>query len=60
MAEKQIRRIPVIDPDGSIMGIVSLADIAKNNWDSSEVGEALQDISEKTSGPSVPRMNAKH
>jgi CBS domain-containing protein len=29
MAENQIRRIPVVDDDGGIIGIVSLADITQ-------------------------------
>ncbi len=55
MAEKQIRRVPVVDGDGSIIGIVSLADIAHNAEHGADVAEALHDISEPTPEPSQPR-----
>ncbi|MBV8773361.1 MAG: CBS domain-containing protein [Deltaproteobacteria bacterium] len=57
MAEKQIRRIPVVNDKKAILGIVSLADVARSSRSSSDVGETVQDVSERTSEPSLPRSN---
>lgn len=48
MAAAKIRRLPVIDNDRKLVGIVALGDIS---WEGSttEAGEALHDISEPTS-----------
>ena len=43
MGDAQIRRIPVIDDDRNLVGIVSLGDIALEEHE--EVDEALRDIS---------------
>lgn len=43
MADEQIRRIPVIDKDRNLVGIVSLGDLAIE--DEQNVDEALRDIS---------------
>jgi CBS domain-containing protein len=59
MAERQIRRIPVVDGEGSILGIVSLADLAQNADHGADVAEALHDISEPTPEPSQPRAAQK-
>jgi CBS domain-containing protein len=45
MSDKQIRRIPVIDENGKLEGIVSLADIALEMEDEREIAEALEEIS---------------
>ncbi|MBK8542153.1 MAG: CBS domain-containing protein [Caulobacteraceae bacterium] len=42
MAEKQVRRLPVVDVDKRLIGIISLADIADARAD--EAGEALEGI----------------
>jgi CBS domain-containing protein len=42
MAENQVRRLPVVDADKRLVGIVSLADIADARSD--EAGEALEGI----------------
>ncbi|HJU12663.1 MAG TPA: CBS domain-containing protein [Candidatus Binataceae bacterium] len=55
MAEKQIRRMPVVNDKGAILGIVSLADVARSSRSASEIGEAVHDISESTPEPSLPR-----
>jgi CBS domain-containing protein len=55
MAEKQIRRLPVVNDKGLLVGIVSLADISQSSRSSAEVGEALHDISERTPESSMPR-----
>ena len=46
MGDAQIRRIPVIDEDRNLVGIVSLGDIALEEHE--EVDEALRDISVPT------------
>jgi CBS domain-containing protein len=51
MEEKQIRRIPVVDRNNSICGIVSLADIAKYA-DERNTGEVLQEVSMEIGAPS--------
>jgi CBS domain-containing protein len=42
MAEIQVRRLPVIDHDKRLVGIVSIGDLAKER--EHETGEALRDI----------------
>ena len=42
MAEIQVRRMPVVDHDKRLVGIVSIGDLAKK--DSRDTGEALGDI----------------
>ena len=44
MGTKQIRRLPVCDEDGQLVGILTLADAANRDPDKCEVGEALDDI----------------
>lgn len=46
MATHQVRRIPIVDSDGSIVGIVSQADIATRLSSPRETGEVVQAISE--------------
>jgi|SRR5690606_8888353 len=58
MREQQIRRVPVTDSDGSLVGIVSLADLAreanmsdsqgKRSISESEIGDTLAAIVEPT------------
>jgi len=45
MAEHQVRRLPVVEEDGKIVGIVSQADIAKHTSDE-QTGEVVQQISQ--------------
>lgn len=49
MGKKQIRRVPVVDPDDRLTGIVSLGDIANRADYDEELQEALQKISSKRS-----------
>lgn len=51
MEEKQIRRVPVVDSEGSICGIVALADIAKYS-SKLNAGEVVQEVSEQTAAAS--------
>ncbi len=46
MAEVQVRRLPVVDEDGKLVGMVSIGDIAVKHSDEEVAGEALEDISE--------------
>ncbi|HET9232441.1 MAG TPA: CBS domain-containing protein [Vitreimonas sp.] len=43
LADQQLRRLPVIDSDKNLVGIVSLSDLAKRG-DSEAAGEALEGI----------------
>ena len=45
MGDKQVRRIPVVEADGRLAGILSMADIALETEDEREIAEALEDIS---------------
>jgi CBS domain-containing protein len=51
MESKQIRRIPVVDETGAVVGLVTQAHIAKNTSES-QAGELLKSISRKSSEPS--------
>ena len=51
MSEKQIRRLPVLDRDKRLVGIISLGDLAIEARDEKIAGNALKEISE----PSDPR-----
>jgi CBS domain-containing protein len=45
MGDKQVRRIPVISPDGSLAGIISMADVALESEDDIQIAETLEEIS---------------
>jgi CBS domain-containing protein len=45
MGDKQVRRVPVVEQDGTLAGILSMADIALEVEDEREIAEALEDIS---------------
>lgn len=45
MSDNQIRRLPVVDDGGALVGIVSLGDLAVESSDREAVDEALSDIS---------------
>ena len=56
MGENQVRRLPVLDRDKRLVGVVSLGDLSRAAQD--KAGSALRDISEKptrASGPKVRR-----
>ena len=46
MSEHQIRRLPVVDADENIIGILSLGDLAVKEGRDSRMGETLEHISE--------------
>ena len=45
MGDKQVRRIPVINGDGSLAGIIAMADVALEMEDEREIAETLEEIS---------------
>jgi CBS domain-containing protein len=45
MGDKQVRRIPIVDRDGILRGIISMADVALETDDDRELAEALEEIS---------------
>jgi len=45
MAEHQVRRLPVVEEDGKLVGIVAQADIARHTSDE-QTGEVVQQISQ--------------
>jgi len=52
MIEKQVRRVPVVDADGRVVGMIAQADLARDNRAASdrEVGRIVEKISEPTLG----------
>lgn len=51
MAGQQIRRLPVLDKNRKLVGIVSVGDIAVNTQDHQLTGKVLEEVSQ----PSLPR-----
>jgi CBS domain-containing protein len=49
MGDKQVRRIPVVDRDGSLRGIISMADVALETEEDRELANALEEISSGSS-----------
>lgn len=49
MSEKQLRRLPVVNNNREIVGIVALGDIATSKRSEDAAGDALTDISKTTS-----------
>jgi CBS domain-containing protein len=47
MATRQVRRIPIVERDGSLVGIVAQADIATRIASPQETGQVVQAISEE-------------
>jgi len=45
MGDRQVRRIPIIDEEGILQGIVSMADVALEMEDEREIAETLEEIS---------------
>ena len=48
MEEQQIRRLPVLDGAGRLVGIVSLGDLAVRTGDEQLAGEVIERVSEPT------------
>ena len=45
MGDKQVRRMPVVGPDGELAGIIAMADVALETEDEKEIAETLEEIS---------------
>lgn len=45
MGDRQVRRIPVVNDDGGLEGIIAMADIALEMEDEREIAETLEEIS---------------
>ena len=45
MGDRQVRRVPVVDADGKLAGIIAMADIALEMEDEREIAETLEEIS---------------
>jgi CBS domain-containing protein len=46
MKKKQVRRVPIIDAAGQLVGIIAQADLARKLGNEQEVGELVEHISE--------------
>ncbi len=51
MEEGQVRRIPVVDANSSLLGVISTADIALELDEPEEIAEVFEEISEPTHSP---------
>lgn len=49
MGDKQVRRIPITNDNGYLVGMVSMADVALETRQDRELSEAIEDISKGTS-----------
>ncbi len=49
MGDKQVRRIPVVNENGKLLGIVSMGDVAVETEADRELSDALEDISKGSS-----------
>jgi CBS domain-containing protein len=49
MGDEQVRRIPVVDDQGNLRGIISMADVALETEEDRELADALEEISSGSS-----------
>jgi len=47
MAQRQVRRMPVVDAHGRVTGIIAQADVATRMKSDSQTGQMVESISEK-------------
>ncbi len=60
MKDNQVRRIPIVDGELKIQGILSMADVVRRGHvDSVETHHTLKTISEPTVAPSKPREKSR-
>jgi CBS domain-containing protein len=45
MGDKQVRRVPIINDSGELVGIIAMADVALETEDEREIAETLEEIS---------------
>ncbi len=50
MAEKQIRRLPIMSRDKRLVGVLAMGDLATKTGDDDVVGQTVQDVSEPGKG----------
>jgi len=53
MEEGQVRRIAVVDNNGSVVGVIATADIALEIEEPEEIAEVFEEISEPTGSPHI-------
>ena len=46
MADEQVRRVPIVDDRGALVGIVAQADIVRKTRDENKAGNTVKEISE--------------
>jgi CBS domain-containing protein len=49
MGDKQVRRIPVVNENNYLVGMISMADVAVETHDDRELADTLQEVSKSTS-----------
>jgi CBS domain-containing protein len=57
MSERQVRRLPVLDEQGRVLGIVTMSDLARGQAEPEKAVEALRNLAEphRQRGPSTQR-----
>jgi len=61
MQENQIRRVPVVDDQGRLQGIVAIADlVGRGDLKTAETHETLKRVSAITPEPSKPRARSRN
>jgi Mg/Co/Ni transporter MgtE len=51
MASYQVRRLPVVDEDNRLVGVLSTADAATKGANEKAVGEMVEEVSKAPTGP---------
>lgn len=59
MAEHQVRRIPIVDEQGQLLGIISQADVALRSKSPQKTAEVVEEISKPASGSAVETPTAE-
>jgi CBS domain-containing protein len=45
MGDRQVRRVPIVNDEGELVGIIAMADVALETEDEREIAETLEEIS---------------
>jgi CBS domain-containing protein len=60
MKENQIRRVPVVDEQGRLLGIVAMADlVGRGDLKAADTHDTLEKVSAPSSQPSKPRARSR-
>jgi CBS domain-containing protein len=60
MKDNQIRRVPVVDEAGALVGIVAMADVvSRGEVKSTEAHDTIKKVSQPTREPSKPRAKSR-